>query len=206
MNIIVAGCGKVGKHLSEELSRRGHYVSVVDSDERHLEDLGADFDGFRTLGSPIDQDVLKKAGIESCDAVCAMTQDDNINIMVSQLAATFYEVKTVLTRIYNPEREEVFSHFGLKTVCPTNLIVETVCNTIEHEGKSVSLSFENHSANFVTEEVTKEQDGFYPYQIKLGEREAPFAVIRKDGSIELVSAKSKPLRRGDRLIIAHLVD
>lgn len=69
---------------------------------------------------------MKQAGIESCDAVAAVSQDDNLNIMCSQLAREIFKVPSVLARIYDPAREDVFSHFGLHTVCPTNLTVSAV--------------------------------------------------------------------------------
>lgn len=64
------------------LSEEGHDVSVIDRNEKNLELLSDDYSGMTTVGVPIDQDVLKKAGIESCDAVAAVSQDDNVNIHV----------------------------------------------------------------------------------------------------------------------------
>ena len=72
MNIIVVGCGKVGSMLASSLSREGHDVAVVDRVEENFSLLDSDFVGFTIPGVPIDQDVLKQAGIEGCDAICAM--------------------------------------------------------------------------------------------------------------------------------------
>ncbi|MEG0570900.1 MAG: NAD-binding protein, partial [Oscillospiraceae bacterium] len=105
MNIMVVGCGKVGSRLALALCEDGHDVSVVDRYESSFELLGSAFSGFTTIGVPIDQDVLKRAGIEDCDAVAAVSSDDNVNIMVSQLAHEIFKVPTVLARIYDPKRE-----------------------------------------------------------------------------------------------------
>lgn len=78
MNILVVGCGKVGSKVASDLSRMGHDVSVVDRSEKRFALLDEDFSGLTVCGVPIDQDVLKLAGVESCDALAAMTEDDNV--------------------------------------------------------------------------------------------------------------------------------
>ena len=64
MNILVVGCGKVGSRLASVLSRQGHDVSIVSNNEEEFDLLSSDFNGFTTHGVPIDQEILKKAGIE----------------------------------------------------------------------------------------------------------------------------------------------
>lgn len=96
MNILIVGCGKVGSMLASELDRMGHDVAVLDREEAHFALLDSDFSGYTISGVPIDQDVLKRAGIEGCDAILAMTEDDNVNIMVCQMAKEIFHTKTVL--------------------------------------------------------------------------------------------------------------
>ena len=69
MNILIAGCGRIGAQLAAALDRRGHDVSVIDRDEKCFDILPADFGGFTTQGVPIDSDALKRAGAETCDAL-----------------------------------------------------------------------------------------------------------------------------------------
>ncbi len=130
MYIIVIGCGKVGSGFAEAMSREGHDVVIVDNDAVALEKISPSFSGLKVIGVPIDQDVLKRAGIERCDAFAAVTPDDNINIMASQIAKELYKVKRVIARIYNPARESVFHQFGLDTICPTNLSVDVIRSII----------------------------------------------------------------------------
>jgi trk system potassium uptake protein TrkA len=54
------------------------------------------------------------AGIENADALVAVTEDDNMNIMVCQVAKEIFKVPKVIARIYNPAREHVFHQFGLR--------------------------------------------------------------------------------------------
>ena len=86
MNILVVGCGKVGSQLSNILSSMGHDTAVIDPDPASFERLSDDFRGYTVAGVPIDQTVLRRGGIEACDALAAVTEDDNTNVMVCQLA------------------------------------------------------------------------------------------------------------------------
>lgn len=126
MNILIVGCGKVGSQLANVLSKMGHDVSIVDPDEERFSNLSDEFAGYTVTGVPIDQDVLRKAGIEGCEALAAVSNDDNMNVMVCQIASEIFHVPKVLARIYDPARGDVFSHFGLHTVCPTNLSVDAL--------------------------------------------------------------------------------
>lgn len=126
MNILIIGCGKVGAGLANSLSKSGHDVAVVDAHQEHLTRLEDSFTGYAIQGVPIDLEVLQKAGIEGCEFVAAVTDDDNVNVMVSQLAKEFFNVPKVLTRIYDPRRKDVFAQFGLHTISPTALTVDII--------------------------------------------------------------------------------
>ena len=105
MNVLVVGCGKVGSRLARLLAQRGHNVSVIDREEDMFSQLGEDFDGVTVTGMPMDMDVLRNAGVEWCDAVAVVTPDDNLNITISQIVKTFFQVENVVTRISDPARE-----------------------------------------------------------------------------------------------------
>ena len=126
MYIIIAGCRKVGSNLAIELSQDNHDVVVIDSDPDHLAALGSGFNGVTIVGMPIDEDVLRSAGVEQADALAAVTDDDNMNIMVSQVAKELFHVPMVITRLYDPQRELIMSGMGLTTVCPTTLAVKQI--------------------------------------------------------------------------------
>ena len=117
MNILIVGCGRVGRRLVHVLERLGHDVSVLDEDAANLallNELEPPFSGMAVAGVPIDGDVLRSAGIEACDAVAAVTKDDNINLMVAQIARELFGVKHVIARVAEPSRKEVYTErFGL---------------------------------------------------------------------------------------------
>lgn len=119
MYIIVAGCGKIGANLVKSLSNEGHDVVVIDPNEESFAQLENGTNGLTITGMCIDEDVLKSAGIEHADALLAVTSDDNVNVMTAQIASQLYHVPHVVTRVYDPEKDEILQQMGLTTVCAT---------------------------------------------------------------------------------------
>src|SRR2546429_6181163 len=101
------------------LPNAGRGVPVFDGNRRAFDRLGDDFAGEMVLGNGIDEDVLRQAGIESADGFASLTNGDNRNIMAAQIAREIFKVPRVITRIYDPIREDVYRELGLDTVCPT---------------------------------------------------------------------------------------
>ena len=119
MKVVIMGCGRVGSRLAARLDREGHIGNVVDTDQGSFSRLPEDFGGAIVLGTGIDEDVLRSAGIEDADAFVAVTEGDNRNIMAAQVAREVFGVPEVVTRIYDPVREEIYRGLGLDTICPT---------------------------------------------------------------------------------------
>jgi trk system potassium uptake protein TrkA len=116
------GCGRVGARVAGLLDKNGHQVTVIDTVSRSFRRLPADFGGQTIIGTGIDEDTLKAAGIEQASAFVAATNGDNRNIMASQVVKKIFGVPKVVCRIYDPVREETYRRLGLSTVCPTTLI------------------------------------------------------------------------------------
>lgn len=122
MKVVVMGCGRVGARVAGVLDKNGHQVTVIDTVSRSFRRLPADFGGQTIIGTGIDEDTLKAAGIEQASAFVAATNGDNRNIMASQVVQKIFGVPKVVCRIYDPVREETYRRLGLSTVCPTTLI------------------------------------------------------------------------------------
>jgi trk system potassium uptake protein TrkA len=131
MFVIIAGCGRLGAGLARALSAKGHDVVVV-GEEIDLTRLGSDFDGVTIRGDPAEQDVLIKAGVERAELVVAATADDNVNVLVVQVARKIYQVPLTLARISDPERERFYRDLGLATVCPTTTGINQMLGMIQH--------------------------------------------------------------------------
>lgn len=200
MHVIIIGCGKVGSRFAHVLSEEGHDVVIIDNDSNSFKALPADFNGISLTGVPIDQDILKKAGIKTAGALAAVTPDDNINIMVCQVAKEIYKVPKVIARIHDPSREHVFHQFGLDTICPTDITVDII--------KTVIVGKKN-----IQKQVIGDNMVFYEYQkingtnigkklndIKINENSHLFGVIR-NGEFSFANADFV-LRKNDELVIA----
>lgn len=204
MHIIVIGCGKVGSKFAQVLSDEGHDVVIVDNDPKAFKEIDTGFNGITITGVPIDQDVLKKAGIETADALAAVTPDDNINIMACQVAKEIFKVPKVLARIYNPAREQVFHQFGLETICPTNITAEVIRSIILGEANISTHTIGNSTFLYKHEKVSGQYEGKKLGSIKIKENSRTFGVIR-NGNFEFADPDIK-LHKDDIIVIAEKVD
>ena len=204
MQIIVIGCGKVGSSLAEILSADGHDIVIVDSDRNAFKLLGPDFGGITVTGVPIDQDVLKLAGIETCDALTAVTPDDNINIMACQVAREIFKVPRVIARIYNPERENVFHEFGLETICPTKMTVDVIKEQILSGEKRTEHIINNKSISFREVKVSHHEAGKKIEMVKVDKGSMIFGVLKK-GTLKLASPEMA-LDSEDIMVIAEEIE
>ena len=115
------GCGRVGSTVAGRLDHEGHEVTIVDLDTQAFRRLPSGFSGKRLAGSGVDDRVLIAAGIREADAFIALTQGDNRNLLAAQMAKHLFRVQTVVTRIYDPLRAELFGRLGLRTFSPTQI-------------------------------------------------------------------------------------
>ena len=118
---VIIGCGRLGASLANAISDKEASVMMVDRDERAFRKLGTAYGGLTLTGDATDIAVLRSAEIERADTVVSVTNDDNTNIMVAQIARNVYHIPNVICRLYDPEREIVYKEFGIDTICPTVL-------------------------------------------------------------------------------------
>ena len=122
MKVVIMGCGRVGGALATRLDEENHEVTILDLNEYQFQRFLPDsFGGRKITGNAVDQDVLRRAGIEEADAFVALTQGDNRNVMASQVAKHIFNVSRVVCRIYDPIREEMYNELGLRTISPTRV-------------------------------------------------------------------------------------
>ncbi len=131
MKVIILGCGRVGARLATQLDASGEDVTIIDRNQDSFARLGADYSGSMVLGTGIDEDVLRKAGIQNADAFIAVTNGDNTNAMAAQIAKQIFQVPRVIARLYDPIRVETYQTLGLETVSPTNMGVQRIMEMIK---------------------------------------------------------------------------
>lgn len=125
------GCGRVGARVATLLDREGHDVTIIDRISTSFERLPREYNGNTLIGTGIDEDVLRAAGIEGADVFIATTNADNRNIMGAQVAKTIFDVPHAIVRIYDPVRSDAYREIGLLTVCPTTTMSALILDQIE---------------------------------------------------------------------------
>jgi trk system potassium uptake protein TrkA len=134
VRIVIMGCGRVGSELAASLDREGHQVAILDLNAYQFERyLPEQFGGTTITGNGMDQDVLRRAGIEEADAFVAVTQGDNRNVTASQIAKHIFGVQRVVCRIYDPIREQMYHTLGLRTISPTKIGARLMKEALEAE-------------------------------------------------------------------------
>jgi len=131
MNVVIMGCGRVGARLAGLLDADRHSVTVLDNDSYSFRRLPADFGGTALVGNGLDQEVLKRAGIEEADAFVAVTQGDNRNVMAAQIAKHIFNVPRVTCRIYDPLRRDLYQTLGLDGISPTTVFAQMLKEKLE---------------------------------------------------------------------------
>ncbi len=124
MTVVIMGCGRVGAQLAGLLNADGHTVTILDTDSYSFRRLPPDFNGTALVGNGIDEESLKRAGIEETDAFVALTQGDNRNVMAAQIAKHIFNVPRVICRIYDPLRQEIYCTLGLEAISPTTIVAQ----------------------------------------------------------------------------------
>lgn len=145
MFILIVGCGRVGSSLARAMLREGHEVSCLDEDpESHArleigldkpwEDLGGQF----TVGTGLETEALRAAGIERAQAFVASTDGDNTNIVIAQIAKRRFNVPTVIARVLDPLRAEWYERQGVHTICPTRVAIEMLETEVRDAARRTS--------------------------------------------------------------------
>ncbi|HEX3393738.1 MAG TPA: NAD-binding protein [Acidimicrobiales bacterium] len=116
MHVVVVGCGRVGSELSTALESGGHSVSVIDKNRYAFRRLPDSFTGKAVVGFGFDRSHLEEAGVNQADALAAVTNGDNTNILTARIARETYEIRSVVARIYDPRRAAIYQRLGIPTV------------------------------------------------------------------------------------------
>jgi len=123
---VVIGCGRLGANLANTLSDEDGNVLIIDKSKDAFRKLSPSYGGLTVVGDATDLGVLQEAQIHKADVVVAVTNNDNANIMVAQIARELFQIDRVIARLYDPERECVYREFGIDTICPAILSAKEI--------------------------------------------------------------------------------
>jgi trk system potassium uptake protein TrkA len=128
MYIVVIGGGKVGYYLAKALLEERHEVLLIERDRRRATQIADDLgEGVVLRGDGAETATLEAAGVSRADVVCAVTGEDEDNLIVSQVAKRHFSVKRTIARINNPRNEDIFIKLGIDvTVSATQFIISLI--------------------------------------------------------------------------------
>jgi trk system potassium uptake protein TrkA len=126
VHVVIMGCGRVGSTLARDLEDRSHTVSVIDTNPDAFRRLGPTVGGRKVMGLGFSRDVLEEAGIREADAFAAVSSGDNSNIIAARVARETFGITSVVARIYDPGRAEVYQRLGITTVATVKWTADQV--------------------------------------------------------------------------------
>ena len=129
--IIIFGCGRLGAQLADSLYNEGKDVIIIDKNEASFNKLSDSYGGLTIVKDGTQLETLEQLNVKDNDVFIVVTDDDNTNIMISQLAREVFHMKKIICRLYDPQRECVYDEFHIDTICPTYLSVKRIENILE---------------------------------------------------------------------------
>lgn len=136
--VIVVGCSRFGSNVASYLSKNGSEVIVIDLNREAFDKLPVSYSGFKIIGDGSDVDKLIEMGIKKADLIIAATDNDNVNIMISEIAKNIFNKNFIVSRLYDLEKEVVYRDLDIDVISPTKLSIDAFHNVV-HRLKGESL-------------------------------------------------------------------
>lgn len=130
-HVLIIGCGRLGSSIANSLSNRNKNVIIVDVSKDSFRKLSPSFGGLSLEGDATEIEVLKEADIKKADVVIAVTDNDNVNILIAQMAKSLFDINEVIARLYDSEKECVYKDDDINTIFPALLSAREVDRILE---------------------------------------------------------------------------
>jgi len=202
--IMIIGGGKIGFSLAKQLENK-YKVKIIESNEERCEEISRELEKTIVLnGKGADQELLVSENISQTDVFCAVTNDDEANIMASLLAKKLGATKTMVI-LNNPSYVSILPGFVDSCIAPHRLTVSSVLQYLRESDVAQDVILKMHSGAEALEgivhanEHTSEYFGKSIRELPLPD-EASIGAIVRNGSVVMPSSEVK-LCLEDHLII-----
>jgi trk system potassium uptake protein TrkA len=200
MLVIIGGCGRVGAQLADQLSRDDHDVVIVDTDPESFDRIGSAFNGETLIGSIINKDTMQRAGITDADALAAVTDLDNANLMAVQIARELFDVPVTIARLFNPQREDSYRKMGVSYVSGTRLVARAIMKQLGVDSYPPHVGFDQGDVDVVELVLTDEGDGLTVSELQ-SRGDLRVAAIERRGRPRIPAGEDR-LQRDDLIVAA----
>ena len=149
MNIIICGAGRVGYTISKLLSEQNHSITVIDQSSEDIQKINESLDVKAIVGKATYPLVLEKANAADADMIIAVTKNDEINMLICQIAFSIFNVQKKIARIrstdyLNPKFSKVYNKENLPIdviISPEIEIAKSIQRKLEAPGALDNVTF-----------------------------------------------------------------
>jgi len=152
MNIIICGAGRVGFTIAKILSEQGHSITVIDQSSKDIQKIDDILDVKAIVGKATYPSILEKANASEADMIIAVTRNDEINMLICQIAFSIFNVSKKIARIrsqdyLNPKFTKVYNKENLPIdviISPEIEIAKSLQRKLEAPGALDNVPFANN--------------------------------------------------------------
>ncbi len=149
MNIIICGAGRVGFTIAKQLSEQGHSITVIDPSSEDIQKIDDALDVKAIVGKGTYPSILEKANAAETDMIIAVTRNDEINMVICQIAFSIFNIPKKIARIrsqdyLNPKFTRVYNKENLPIdviISPEIEIAKSIQRKLEAPGALDSVPF-----------------------------------------------------------------
>ena len=149
MNIIICGAGRVGFTIAKQLSEQGHSITVIDQSSEDIQKIDEALDVKAIVGKATYPSILEKANATEADMIIAVTRNDEINMVICQIAFSIFNIPKKIARIrsqdyLNPKFTRVYNKENLPIdviISPEIEIAKSIQRKLEAPGTLDSVPF-----------------------------------------------------------------
>ena len=149
MNIIICGAGRVGFTIAKLLSEQGHSITVIDQSSEDIQKINDSLDVKAIVGKATYPSILEKANASETDMIIAVTRNDEINMLICQIAYSIFSIPKKIARIrsqdyLNPKFTRVYNKENLPIdviISPEIEIAKSIQRKLEAPGALDSVPF-----------------------------------------------------------------
>ena len=212
MNIIICGAGRVGFTIAKQLSEQGHSITVIDTSSEDIQKIDDALDVKAIVGKATYPTILEKANAAETDMIIAVTRNDEINMVICQIAFSIFNIPKKIARIrsqdyLNPKFTTVYNKENLPIdviISPELEIAKSIQRKLEAPGALDSVPFADNKIRLLEILIN---DGCSLINIKLNDLTKKYpnldanviGIIRDDKF--LIPKKEDEVRKNDKIYV-----
>ena len=163
MNIIICGAGRVGYTIAKLLSEQEHSITVIHQSSEDIQKINDDLDVKSIVGKATYPSVLEKANAEDADMIIAVTRNDEINMLICQIAFSIFKIGKKIARIrsqdyLNPKFSLVYNKENLPIdviISPEVEIAKSIQRKLEAPGAIDNVPFADNKIRLLEIDVNE---------------------------------------------------